>query len=314
MSDKQKFIIDTDIGDEIDDAIAISCAMKRGFSLHGVTTVFLNTLDRARQIKKLMKAFGNGYENVPVLAGYGVPFDSEPATYPFIPRRTPDLEDEKYAPNSIDPEAAVDFIIDSCRKYKDELTVIAIGPFTNIAKAIKKDPEALNMAKNVIIMGGAYYKQYADWNVMCDVTAADVMFKGLDNLECIGADVTHLMEGEPALYDSMFNYSGNNEGRQYLRELCRLWKADRPNSKFLLHDPLVIYYADDKSLCETEEAPIAVLTDGFAKGITLNINAYSKKRLNPVAYADFDKSHTARVAKTADRERFNERIFIDFNH
>ncbi len=313
MCNNQKFIIDTDIGDDIDDAIALYSAMKRGFSLVGVTTVFRNTADRARQVKKLMTGFGKGYENVPVLAGLGVPFGTEPTEYPVIPHHTPEMDDDKYAPDNTDPEVAVDFIIDSCKRYRDELTIIAIGPFTNIARAIQKDPEALNMAKSVIIMGGAFYKQYADWNVMCDVTAADIMFKGLNNLECIGADVTHLMLGEDELYNSLFDYNGSDECRRYLKELCLMWKKDRPKSPLLLHDPLVIYYAEDKSICQTENAPIAVLTEGFAKGMTLNVKAYSKKWLNEEAYTDFDVNHTAAVAKTADREKFNTRILADYS-
>ena len=311
MNDK-KYIIDTDIGDDIDDAIALYSAMKRGFDILGVTTVFRNSADRAKQVKRLLSAFGNGYENVPVYAGYGDPYGTEHTEYPLIPHHTSDMEETQYSPDNQDPEEAVDFIINSCKKYGDRLTIIAIGPFTNIAKAVEKDPSAINMAERVVIMGGAFFKQYADWNVMCDVPAADIMFKGLKNLKCIGADVTHLMEGEQTLYDLIDDYNGDNEGRNYLSTLFKLWKVDRPNSKFLLHDPLVIYYAEDETICQTEDAPIAVLTDGFAKGMTLNVKAYGKKWLNKSAYVDFDMTHTANVARTANREEFNKRILEDY--
>ena len=311
MNDK-KYIIDTDIGDDIDDAIALYSAMKRGFDILGVTTVFRNSADRAKQVKRLLSAFGNGYENVPVYAGYGDPYGTEHTEYPLIPHHTSDMEETQYSPDNQDPEEAVDFIINSCKKYGDKLTIIAIGPFTNIAKAVEKDPSAINMAERVVIMGGAFFKQYADWNVMCDVPAADIMFKGLKNLKCIGADVTHLMEGEQILYDLIDDYNGDNEGRKYLSTLFKLWKVDRPNSKFLLHDPLVIYYAEDETICQTEDAPIAVLTDGFAKGMTLNVKAYGKKWLNKSAYVDFDMTHTANVARTANREEFNKRILEDY--
>ena len=311
MNDK-KYIIDTDIGDDIDDAIALYSAMKRGFDILGVTTVFRNSADRAKQVKRLLSAFGNGYENVPVYAGYGDPYGTEHTEYPLIPHHTSDMEETQYSPDNQDPEEAVDFIINSCKKYGDRLTIIAIGPFTNIAKAVEKDPSAINMAERVVIMGGAFFKQYADWNVMCDVPAADIMFKGLKNLKCIGADVTHLMEGEQILYDLIDDYNGDNEGRKYLSTLFKLWKVDRPNSKFLLHDPLTIYYAEDETICQTEDAPIAVLTDGFAKGMTLNVKAYGKKWLNKSAYVDFDMTHTANVARTANREEFNKRILEDY--
>lgn len=311
MTAKQKVLMDMDIGDDIDDAIALYAAMKRQFEIVGITTVFRNTIDRARQAKKMLHEYGNGYEDVPVYAGHGVPMGTAPREYPHIPHYTPDLEDDLYTPDAMEPDSAVNFIIDSCRRYGGELTVIAIGPFTNIAKAIQKDKDALNSAAGVVIMGGAFYKQYADWNVICDVTAADIMFRNLHNLACIGADVTHQMLGEKALYENLLAYEGRERGHVYLTELCRLWKKDRPKAKLLLHDPLVIYYVDDPGICDMEPASVIIMTDGYARGMTLNVDAYGKKHLNPDAYADFDEEHKVLVAAAAKREEFNARIYRD---
>ena len=77
----------------------------------------------------------------------------------------------------------MDFIIDCCHRYGKDLTVVALGPCCNISKVIEKDPDALSSAAKVVIMGGAYFKQYADWNVMCDVAAADIMFRKVTHLE-----------------------------------------------------------------------------------------------------------------------------------
>ena len=80
-----KILIDTDIGDDIDDALALFCAMQQGFEIVGVTTVFQNTCDRARQVKKLMSDFGQGYENVPVYAGCGTPIAQPRQNAPISP-------------------------------------------------------------------------------------------------------------------------------------------------------------------------------------------------------------------------------------
>lgn len=313
MSANKKILIDMDIGDDIDDAIALYAAMRRGFEIVGITTVFRNTMDRARQAKKLLKEYGKGYENVPVFFGYGTPLESTETEFGHIPHYTPDLEADCYTPNGTSPADAVDFIVDACHRYGTDLTVVAIGPFTNMAKVIERDGEALSLAEKVVIMGGAFYKQYADWNVICDVAAADLMFRSLDNLECLGADVTHLTEGEADLYENLLNYAGAETGHRYLTALCHLWRADRPSAKLLLHDPLVIYYLDDPSLCGMNPASVAVMTDGFARGMTLNVDAYGKKRMNPAAYADFDGERKALVAQTVDREAFNRRILKDFS-
>ena len=313
MAEKAKIIIDMDIGDDIDDAIALYAAMRQGFDIIGITTVFQNTVDRARQVKKMLKEYGNGYENVPVFAGHGVPIDENRLYREHIIHYTKELEEDIYTPDSTDPDDAVNFIVDSCLKYGKELTVVAIGAFTNIAKAIERDANALNSISRVVIMGGAYYKQYADWNVICDVAAADIMFRNLNNLECIGADVTHLMIGERALYENLLNYTGREKGHIYLTELCHLWKADRPHAALLLHDPLVIYYLADSGICKMNSASVVVMTEGYARGMTLNVDAYGKRAFNTEAYADIDENHRCLVAAAVDRDRFNSIIFDDFN-
>lgn len=313
MLEKMKVIIDMDIGDDIDDAIALYAAMRRRFDIVGVTTVYRNTVERARQARKLLKEYANGYENTPVFAGYGVPLGAREETFGHIPHYTPDLESDIYAPDGNTPEDAINFIIDACYKHGQELVIIAVGAFTNIARVIEKDAKALESVAKVVIMGGAYYKQYADWNVICDVTAADIMFRSLKNLECIGADVTHLTVAEKSLYDNLLNYKGNEKGHVYLTELCNLWKKDRPEAPLLLHDPLVIYYLADSGICGMKYAPIVVLTDGYARGMTVNVDAYGKMELNPDAYVGFDVRHRALVAATVDVAAFNARIFDDFN-
>ena len=62
METKKKIIIDTDIGDDIDDAIALFAAMRQEFDILGITTVFRNTTERARIAKKLLALYANGYE------------------------------------------------------------------------------------------------------------------------------------------------------------------------------------------------------------------------------------------------------------
>lgn len=300
MNKKIKVIIDTDIGDDIDDAFALLFAMKLDFEIIGITTVFQNTVQRARMAKKLLKLYGKGYESVPVFAGYGTPLAKNEEDYPTLCQYTTDIESSEYLPASTDKDDAISFIIDSCRKYKEELTVIAIGPFTNIAKVIERDSEALNLVKEVVIMGGAFYKQYSDWNVICDVEAAKIMFDNVNNIKCLGADVTHKLRISNEDDASILN-SQKSAVQKYVSEIYKKWK-ERTSSIGILHDPLAIFYAKDHSICECESAPVAVITDGFARGFTLNVSAYSKAAYNK-AYSDFDftKKHT--LAKEVNRER-----------
>lgn len=302
MELKQKLLIDMDIGDDIDDAFALFFAMKQGYEIVGITTVFRNTRERARLTKKLLSEFGRGYENVPVYAGHGVPLavTEAPQSYPHLCQYTPDLDDPRYAPDSEDPDAAVEFIIDACEKYGKDLTVVAIGPFTNMARVIEKDKTALNKAKKVAIMGGAFYKQYADWNVMCDVEAAEIMFRCTDNLECMGADVTHKLDIGEENSQYLLHLQSDDPATAYACKLYNLW---RPNAgrRAMLHDPLVLLYAAEPEVCRMEDACVVTITEGVARGVTLNVDAYHKAAFNP-ACRDLDLTRKCKVAVDVRRE------------
>lgn len=307
---ERKYLIDMDIGDDIDDAIALYAAMQRRFDLVGVTTVFRNTVKRANIAKKLLTLYGHGYENVPVYSGHGVPLSEKEKEYDSPPHYIPEID--SYHPDGTDPDDAVDFIIRSCRMYRSNLTIIAIGPFTNLAKALQRDTEALGLCGQISIMGGAFFKQYADWNIMCDVEAADQLFRNLNNLICLGADVTHFCAGDSLLYDALLNYTGSEPARHYLGDLCKLWQKDRPEAKLLLHDPLVVYNLAVPTLCQMEPATVAVIPDGFARGMSLNVDAYGKMWMNPSAYAEYPLKK-CRVAKTVDVKKFLEMMHADFS-
>lgn len=297
----KKIIIDTDVGDEIDDALAIYYAMASGIEIVGVTTVFENTPQRSRIAKKLLCDFGCGYEKVPVYTGHGTPLGKSEREYKTLCQYSPELDREKYAPESTDPDVAVEFIVDSCRKYGEALTLVCLGPFTNIARAIERDPEALSLAGEIVIMGGAYFRQYADWNVSCDPEAAAVMFRSLDNLVCIGADVTHTLSIGQENYDRLLSLPEDNAPQAYISRLMRLWREENSDRCPVLHDPLVIAYVCDRAICSTELHPVAVVTDGIARGITLNLDEYTKAYMNPACQA-LDQNRRARVARSVKSE------------
>jgi len=307
METRKKILIDTDIGDDIDDAVALLTAMALDFEIVGVTTVFRDTVARAAMVKKLMNTFGKGYDRVPVYAGYSSYTTDKEENNEHMCRFGEDPAAPELMPANKMPEEAVDFILDCCHRYGKELTVIAIGPFCNIAKAIEKDPEALNTADRVVIMGGAYFKQYADWNVMCDVPAADVMFRQLRNLHCIGADVTHRLASDylkPLLAKAEVGALGY-VGAQY-----RQWQQDYPENALVLHDSLAVYYALDPSVCNMVSIRTKVITVGFAKGLTLNVDSYGKESLNS-AYAGFDREHRVLAAADVDLDKFHRYIRRD---
>ena len=302
---KIKMLIDTDIGDDLDDTLALSMAlsMQDKVEIVGVTTVFNDTALRAQMVKKL---FDDYNYSAPIYAGYGKTeggFETPPVP---IFKTCPEVFDTTYVANK-NPEDAIDFIIDSCYKYKKDLILLAIGPFTNIHKVIKKDPNALKQIDKVVVMAGAFFKQYADWNVFCDSISAKTMFDNVDNLVALGADVTHLLGVPEEISNKLLNYAGDDNGIRTVSKTCKavmdIWQGGR----ITLHDPLAFYTAIDDKLVGLESAEIEVITDGPMAGYTFNITAYCKKHLN-----DFYKGKTynkVTVARTVKADEFIKLFF-----
>lgn len=269
---KQKIILDTDIGDDVDDSLALLLLLKsQEVEVIGVTTVYANTPLRSRLVKKILSMAG--FNHIPVYSGKRNPLVGNTDIHRSFVQFTEDLLDEKFMPNNTiettEGEEAIDFILDSARKFKDNLTILAIGPFTNIACAIQKDKLAMSYIHQIVLMGGCFYEQFIEYNVFCDPEAAQIVYQsGLPTIN-IGADVTWQVQLNDQQTKQILDYHDSGL-KGYAAELVRLWKE---NCWFnpVLHDPLAAYYLVDNSICSFEEVWVEVETSfGVCRGLTLN--------------------------------------------
>lgn len=274
MTDKI-YILDTDIGDDIDDAFALDYALKKELPLAGITTVFKNTLDRARITKKLLKLYG---KNIPVYAGLSQTLDKINRSTEHCCQWTDDLATDEYAPENISEAQAVDFIIDCAEKFGTKLVILAIGPLTNIAAAIEKNPQVMNKIGGIIMMGGDYYTQYAEWNIFCDVAAANIVFSCDIPITAFGHEVTSLFKITEKQQQYILGMN-SDKYHAYLAELARLWILSKPiNWRIVLHDVLVIRKACE-DFCETKEIHVHLETNSsYAYGMTANIDKFDLSR------------------------------------
>lgn len=296
----EKFIIDTDIGDDVDDAFAVSLAVKAKADLIGITTVYKNTVKRATLLNEYLKILS---VNIPVYAGY------EKTISDFTPDWHSDILEEvkesELIKKDFDPEAAVDFLISSAKKHGKDLTIICLGPLTNIAKAFIRDEATMKSVK-FVMMGGAYYTQYIDWNVFCDVAAAKIVFDKAENLTAIGADVTHLL-GVPEDILQIF-LKRRGKLAEKLSDDITLWRGKNTDKKVVLHDPLAVYYALTGDLVKTESIKVNVVTSGYFYGMTENL---SRSKL--AEYSDDFKNKlpmsSVTVAESVNSEKFIKIFF-----
>src|SRR5258708_21787333 len=141
---KTKIILDTDIGDDIDDAFALALALRSPeVEIVGITTAWGDTQLRARLTQRFLQE--NGAPAIPVAAG--IPTKS-------VANFSQSRWAETGAPfaGKLD---AVAFLLEQAGKSPGEITLVAIGPLTNIGAAIDRDAAGFKMFKRIVLMGGA---------------------------------------------------------------------------------------------------------------------------------------------------------------
>jgi inosine-uridine nucleoside N-ribohydrolase len=145
----QPVIIDTDVGDDIDDAFALTIALQDPrLEVIGITTAWGDTRTRTLLVRRLLTTLGR--QNVVVAQG------------PATPSKTP-FTQKKWAVGALDTTAApdaIEFIRDQVRKRPGEITLIALAPLSNIEALQRRDPDALHKLKQVTLMGGSIYAGY----------------------------------------------------------------------------------------------------------------------------------------------------------
>ena len=193
MEKRRKIIIDTDIGDDIDDAFAILLALSSDkFDILGITTVFRNAENRGKIAKALTASAG---VDIPVYVGADTPKDGKTFVFPFestdergmpeIPQYFPDM-----SACPLEKTSAEDFILETADKYPGEVSIVALAPFTNVANAIKKSPERFENIQEILLMGGDGRCNFAEWNVRCDYESAKTVFDCNVKTTVCGFDIT----------------------------------------------------------------------------------------------------------------------------
>jgi purine nucleosidase/pyrimidine-specific ribonucleoside hydrolase len=179
-----KVILDTDIGDDIDDALALALIIASPeLELLGVTTVFDNTEARARQARSLLVTAGGRHTRVPVAAGCGATISQRPpdgrgrAAYlaGTLPNQDHACLPEAQLPPA-DPRHGVDFLVETIMGGAGDIVPITIGAMTNLAMALIKEPRIAARIPRVVAMACEFKSGATEWNIRCDPEAAAIVY------------------------------------------------------------------------------------------------------------------------------------------
>lgn len=272
MSESHRLVavLDTDIGTDVDDVLALTLlANSPEFELAGITTVYGDTVYRARMARYFCDRLGKA--GVPVVPGERETISGDMVWWGgHEGEGIPGLDDIA-VDESID---AVSWLCEAAREHAGHLQVFAIGPMTNIARAIERDSGFATSVGHLFIMGGAYWLEQSEHNIRSDVAAADIVFRSKIPMTVCGLDVTTRVwireDGVDSIQRSMGETGEVLAGqiRRWFRFMEDHGIASGTVTATHLHDPLAILPAVRPDLFSFEACDVSVGIDGETRGWT----------------------------------------------
>lgn len=274
----RKIIIDTDPGQ--DDAVAILLALASPeIEVLGITAVAGNVPLALTQKNALIVCELAGRDDVPVYGGAKGPIRQALVTAEHVHGKTgldgPVLPDPKM---SVQDGDAIDFLIDSLRKHPSgSVTLVPLGPLTNIAMAFERAPDIIAHVDEIVLMGGAYFEvgnitPAAEFNIYVDPEAAEIVFKSGAKLTVMPLDVTHKALTTQDRVDA-FRDLGNQAGRMVAEWTDFFERFDKEKYGSLgapLHDPCTVAYLIQPDLFSGRFINVEIETESsLTRGMTV---------------------------------------------
>ena len=253
-------VLDTDIGSDVDDLLALTLlARAPEVRLIGVTTVYGDTVLRGRIARWTCDRLDR--PDITVIPGLGETLAGREIWWPG--HEGVGLADLEAAPV---PEAldAVDYLVQTAREHAGELDLIAIGPLTNVAAALRADPAFAGNLHHLYIMGGAFFPARAEHNFRCDPEAADLVMQSGVPMSVAGLDVTKrvwITEADLVALEESDHALG-----AVLADQVRRWWAASGREQDNPHDALAALMPFRPDLFRFERCDVAVETDGDQPG------------------------------------------------
>ncbi|WP_061167826.1 nucleoside hydrolase [Caballeronia hypogeia] len=277
---KHRIIYDTDPG--IDDAIAfVFQTLHPDIELVGVTSVFGNASIDTTTTNALYLA-SRFAPHVLVARGAARPLrHPPPKPIPYIHGNDGlgDIERLGRVDKQVDARAAHRFIVETVRAHPGEITLLAVGPMTNLALALQDDPDIAGLVREVVVMGGAFgfngtlgnVTPAAEANMHGDPDAADIVFGAPWKVSIVGLDVTHETIMTTAFLASLRDSASDAGG--FVWDISRFYERFHVEEGLpggiYAHDYSAAAFVVARESYTTRSGPVRVLTDGIAAGLTI---------------------------------------------
>lgn len=237
----RRLVIDTDIGTDVDDLWTLAMVPNLvDVSLHAVTTVYGDTDVRARLASVALQGMGL---DVPVYCGCEQPMSGKSVLWAgHEGAGVPGMSDATYSSRD-----AVDVLMELAAPDPGTLEILAIGPLTNVAEAIRRDPDFARNLKRLIVMGGEFRSGWPEHNFASDVVATDIVLRSGAAITIVPLDQTLRIFLDEADIDLVA--AGHGIGPMIAEQSRIFWqwlstlREGMPNDRSPAHDPLALLAA-----------------------------------------------------------------------
>ncbi|CTP86257.1 inosine-uridine preferring nucleoside hydrolase precursor [Xanthomonas translucens pv. poae] len=264
----QKVVVSTDIGDDIDDAFALALLLRSPeLEVLGIASAWGDTALRAQLLQRLLQQAGRSA--IPLAIGHAttssIPFSQARwAAQGTLPRKAPD---------------AADFILAQARRHPGQVTLLVLGPLTDAARALQRDPQGFAQLRQVVLMGGSVRAGYGksryrpanppapEYNIVSDIGAAQRVFGAGVPIVMLPLDATQVTLEEP---ERVALFAHGDPLTDALTQLYYQWRdTDQPwaSATPTLFDVVPVAQLLDPGLCPTVPVRIAVDDQGYTREV-----------------------------------------------
>src|SRR6516162_4041223 len=315
QAEKRRVIIDTDPG--ADDALAILLALNSPELKVEALTVVPGNVVAEQGLENALKILSlAGRCDIPVAGGAKHPLNQKLITAEYWHGKNGLANIELPASKcKADPRFGPDLIIELVHKYPRELTLIPVGPLTNIALAVSKDPSIVPLVKDIVIMGGSIsggnVNGAAEANIYNDPEAAEIVFNAGWTVTMVGSDVgERTLMTRKHLVELQASHGPESDFVGKLADFYLTRSEKSGYSGAAMYDPLAVGTVVDPTLVTLKDMHVDVETKGeFTRGETV-ANRMGSNELNILHGDHYEIEGTtelkpnARVCLASDADRF----------
>jgi len=272
--ERQQVIVDMDIGDDIDDAFALALLLQSpDIEIVGITTAWGDTSLRARLVERMLRE--TGHSGIPVATGIATTGNPQPFTQTRYAQRG----------QPVPALPAVDFLLEHIRRQPGKITLLALGPLTNVGAAIERDTATFGKLKQVVMMGGSVRSGYRksqyvparpadkEYNIASEVKGAQRLFASGVPIVMMPVDSTQIRLDEVERNALLGHGSPVTDAlalmyHQWINAY-QPWSSNMPS----LFDVVPVAWLLDPTVCPTTPLRIGVTGEGYTREVAGKPNA-----------------------------------------